>query len=91
MATKSGEGTVWTSYENDDKAFWRELRRGLVKEGYRSSVLHEHKHLIKKYVEELGGRGFFDKEEETLILEAGEDATTVEGYPENLETGRKRE
>jgi hypothetical protein len=69
IASKSSEGTVWTSYEGDDKAFWRELRRGLVKEGYRSSVLHKHKHLIKKYVEELGNRGVFDVEEDTLIID----------------------
>jgi hypothetical protein len=68
IASKSSEGTVWTSYEDDDKAFWRELRRGLVKEGYRSSVLHKHKHLIKKYVEELGNRGVFDVED-TLIID----------------------
>jgi len=34
--------------------FWRQLRRELVREGYRSSVLHKHKGLLKDYVEELG-------------------------------------
>ena len=85
MATKSGEGTVWTSYEDDDKAFWRELRRGLIKEGYPSSVLRKHRHLIKKYVVELGSRGVFDQEEDTLILEDGEDATPAEGGRESSE------
>jgi len=69
MAAKSGEGTVWTTYEDDDRAFWRELRRGLVKEGYRSKVLHKHKHLIKDYVEELGRRGAFDQDEHTLVID----------------------
>jgi hypothetical protein len=54
MTARSGDGTVWTSYENDDKSFWRQLRRELVREGYRSSVLHKHKGLLKDYVEELG-------------------------------------
>lgn len=69
IASKSSDGTVWTSYEDDDKAFWRELRRGLVKEGYRSSVLHKHKHLIKNYVVELGNRGVFDVEGDILIID----------------------
>jgi hypothetical protein len=62
MTAKNGDGngTVWTSYTNDDKTFWRELRRELVKEGYHSSVLHKHKNLLKEYVEELGSRGVFD-------------------------------
>lgn len=61
IAASSGEGTVWTSYADDDRGFWRELRRGLIKDGYGSSVLHRHKHLIKQYVEELGNRGIFDE------------------------------
>lgn len=65
MAASSGEGSIWSSYTDDDRGFWRELRRGLVKEGYRSSVLHRHKHLIKQYVEELGNRGVFDEGNDT--------------------------
>lgn len=76
MAAKNGDrnGTIWTSYTNDDKAFWRELRRELVKEGYHSSVLHKHKHLLKEYVEELGSRGVFDNmsDEESSEEEAEE-------------------
>ncbi|TVY58507.1 hypothetical protein LSUE1_G009277, partial [Lachnellula suecica] len=54
MAAKNGDGTVWTSYTNDDRSFWRELRRELVKEG-------NNKRLLKDYVEELGSRGVFDE------------------------------
>jgi hypothetical protein len=64
MTARSGNGTVWTSYENDDREFWRQLRRELVKEGYRSSVLHRHKGLLKSYVAELGQRGIFDQVDE---------------------------
>ncbi|KAF4634276.1 hypothetical protein G7Y89_g3837 [Cudoniella acicularis] len=64
ITAKSPEGTVWTSYDNGDKGFWRELRRGLVSEGYWSSVIRKHKHLIKDYVEGLGNRGVFDQEED---------------------------
>jgi hypothetical protein len=74
ITAKSEDGTVWTSYTNDDKTFWRELRRELVKEGYHSSVLHKHKRLLKSYVEELGMRGVFDDlvDEEGLVESADE-------------------
>jgi hypothetical protein len=49
-----------TSYTNDDKAFWKELRRELVKEGYSSTALEKHK-AIKDYVRELGTIGALDE------------------------------
>jgi len=69
MTAVSREGSVWTSYTNDDQMFWRELRRELAKEGYRSSTLQRHKRLITNYVEELGNRGVFDD-----ILDLEEDS-----------------
>jgi hypothetical protein len=83
MTARSGDGTVWTSYENDDKSFWRQLRRELVREGYRSSVLHKHKGLLKDYVEELGRRGAFDQ----VDSEKSEDEDEVEdgGSQESME------
>jgi hypothetical protein len=82
MAASSGEGTVWSSYTDDDRGFWRELRRGLVKEGYRSSVIHRHKHLIKQYVEELGNRGVFDEGNDASLHGEG-----VDEEKENLASG----
>jgi hypothetical protein len=72
MTARTGDGTVWTSYENDDQSFWRQLRRELVMEGYHSSVLHKHKGLLKDYVEELGRRGVFDQ------IDSGEDEAPEE-------------
>jgi len=90
MTAKSGDGTVWTTYEDDDKAFWRELRRGLVKEGYRSSVLHRHKHLIKNYVEKLSKREAFDQEDTLVVKDTNKveetDAAGKKDAPESLET-----
>jgi hypothetical protein len=63
MAIKDGDGTVFTSYTNDDITFWQELRRELVNAGYDSSVLQRHKHLLTTYIEELGSRGAFDHQE----------------------------
>lgn len=68
------EGSILTSYANDDKAFWKEFRRELVKEGYSSSVLRKHKTLIRDYVKELDDRGALD--EVSSLNEAGD--TTIE-------------
>jgi hypothetical protein len=64
-ASKSaaGEGSVWTIYENDDRAFWRELRRELHSDGFPWPALEKRKNLIKAYVKELGNRGVFDEDE----------------------------
>jgi hypothetical protein len=76
MTARTGDGTVWTSYENDDRAFWRQLRRELVEEGYHSSVLRKYKELLKDYVEELGRRGVFDQinSEEDEKIEGDEES-----------------
>ena len=60
MAKDRSEGSVLTTYPDDDKAIWKELRRELIGEGFSSSVIGKHKHLIKAYVEELGARGLLD-------------------------------
>jgi hypothetical protein len=49
-----------TSYSNDEPAFWRSLRRELVRDGYSSRKIHEYKNLILEYVRELGPRGVLD-------------------------------
>jgi hypothetical protein len=60
MQAKTKEGSIWTSYADDDKAFWRTFRRELVKEGFSSVFLRKHKSIIKEYLTELGSRGAFD-------------------------------
>ena len=62
MAGSNKEGSILTSYADDDKAVWREFRRELVKDGFSSSSLKRHKIIIKAYFEELGCRGFLDEE-----------------------------
>lgn len=76
LASQQGamkEGSVFTSYDNDDKLFWRELRRELVKEGFSSSTLHKYKSLIKDYVVELGNRGALDDPDQDLRLNSETD------------------
>lgn len=74
------EGSILTSYTNDDKSFWRELRRELVKDGFSSSVIREHKASIQSYVTRLGSSGALDdlppeiNKAELQNKEASEDA-----------------
>jgi hypothetical protein len=61
ITAQNRDGTIWTNYDNDDKSFWRQLRRDLINEGYHSKALVKHKELLKNYVAELGQRGAFDE------------------------------
>lgn len=54
------EGSILTSYGEDDKTVWKEFRRELLKEGFSSDELRMYKGLIKEYVIELGARGVLD-------------------------------
>jgi hypothetical protein len=60
LSREVGEGSVRSSHANDDKIFWRTLRKELVKEGYDNYTLQKHRRLIKAYVEELVNRGVLD-------------------------------
>ncbi|KAE9375795.1 hypothetical protein N431DRAFT_437288 [Stipitochalara longipes BDJ] len=63
LSAELGEGSVRSSYANDDKTFSRTLRKELVKEGYDNYELQKHRRLIKAYVEELVNRGVLDDQE----------------------------
>lgn len=56
-----GEGSILTSYTDDDKGFWKDFRRKMVKEGHTSRVIRKHETLIMNYVKELGDRGALDE------------------------------
>ncbi|EHL03761.1 hypothetical protein M7I_0113 [Glarea lozoyensis 74030] len=56
LSARTEEGSVWTSYADDDKMFWRRLRRGLYQEGYTDRELRKHEKLIMAYINELGER-----------------------------------
>ena len=68
LATERQEGSVLTTYTNDDRDAWRELRRGLVKAGFRDSLVRKHMDTIMAYVKELGDKGVLD---DTIDDEAG--------------------
>ncbi|KAL8860876.1 MAG: hypothetical protein Q9178_002631 [Gyalolechia marmorata] len=60
MATGGEEGSVLTAHTNDDRGAWRELRRQLLKAGFRDSLIRKHMDLIMAYVKELGDRSVLD-------------------------------
>ena len=61
IAKSNGEGSILTSYANDDKSVWKEFRRDLCRDGFSSSDLKKHRALIMAYIKELGDRGLFDE------------------------------
>ena len=74
LSASNREGSVLTTYADDDKAVWKEFRRELIAEGFSSSILRKHKQLIMAYINELGDRGLFDDEDPYGIEESSESA-----------------
>ncbi|KAL2046600.1 hypothetical protein ABVK25_011725 [Lepraria finkii] len=60
MSGNSLEGSVLTTYSEDDKAVWKAFPRELIKDGIRSSVTERYNEIIKAYVKELGSRGLLE-------------------------------
>ena len=63
LSATNREGSVLTTYADDDKAVWKEFRKELIGEGFSSTVIRKHKRLIKTYIKELGDRGMLDDED----------------------------
>jgi hypothetical protein len=62
------EGSLLTSYGDDDKDAWKELRRELHREGFEDSFIRENRHSIMDYVRELGDKGVFDEAEPSAAV-----------------------
>ena len=80
------EGSVLTEYADDDKAVWRAFRRELVKDGFSSDVVREHKDTIQAYVKELGSRGILDDEDlkdSGHVSEESEDREPTQATPQS--------
>ena len=63
------EGSVMTTYEDDEKEIWKQFRRELIGDGMRSSFVHKYKPQIRRYLRGLAETG---KLEENLPKELGE-------------------
>ena len=82
MSVKRHEGSVMTVYDDDEKAFWKDLRRGLVKDGFTSSKIRHYKDLIEAYVKELVDRGVFDDNFEGNPDSPSQEGDHTEGNPD---------
>jgi hypothetical protein len=63
------EGSIMTTYSDDEKDVWKQFRRELIGDGMKSSFVHKYKPLIRKYLKELAERGELEElplEDETL-------------------------
>ncbi|KAL2075385.1 hypothetical protein VTL71DRAFT_328 [Oculimacula yallundae] len=60
MAPPRREGSVLTSYEDDDREVWKQFRRELISEGFSSDVLQQHKDVLRAYIREIDQKGLLD-------------------------------
>ena len=72
LQARSRDGSILTSYAEDDKRVWKEFRRGLVRERFSSKVIEKHGKTIREYIMELGTRGALDN-----VLPDGDEAIPV--------------
>ena len=82
IASAHDDGTVLTVYSDDDTAVWKGFRRELIEDGFRSSVIEQHKGIIQAYVKELGSRGVLDEMnwQESGLLENGGISDESDGH-----------
>ena len=73
LASKDHEGSILTTYADDDKAVWRQFRRELRAEGFSSSVIREHGRVIKAYIKELADRGLLDEGDQGPLNTSNDD------------------
>lgn len=57
------EGSIMTTYSDDEKDVWRQFRRELIAEGFRSSEIHKLKPCIKLYLRVLAEKGLLEEAE----------------------------
>ncbi|KAF7190767.1 hypothetical protein HII31_07926 [Pseudocercospora fuligena] len=48
------DGSTMTTYADDEKEVWKQIRRELIRDGYNSKVVHRYKPQIKRYIKTLG-------------------------------------
>lgn len=57
------EGSIMTTYSDDEKDVWRQFRQELIGEGFRSSEIHKLKPRIVLYLKALAGSGLLEEAE----------------------------
>ncbi|KAK3686681.1 hypothetical protein LTR37_019561 [Vermiconidia calcicola] len=64
------EGSVMTTYEDDEKDVWRQFRRELIGDGMHSSMIHKYKPRIRRYLRELAENGDLEEKPVEDVLAA---------------------
>ncbi|KAF2182262.1 hypothetical protein K469DRAFT_587173 [Zopfia rhizophila CBS 207.26] len=59
----ASSSTALTTYDNDDKAVWREFRRDMISAGIRSGDIHKYSAALRTYLARLQREGLLDEEE----------------------------
>ena len=62
LRTGRYEGSVMTTYENDEKEVWRLFRRELISAGFRSDKTHRAKHQLRTYLRRMNDAGLLDED-----------------------------
>ncbi|ESZ96134.1 hypothetical protein SBOR_3485 [Sclerotinia borealis F-4128] len=71
------DGTLMTTYEDDDKEVWKQFRRELISEGFSSTVLQQHKDVLRAYIRQMEQDGLLVEEPPTSRM-----ASPVSPYSE---------
>ena len=74
LSSTSDRDSILTTYEDDDKAVWKEFRKELYQEGLSSAIIEKHKPHIKDYIRELADRDLLDDETSPGLEEMSEEA-----------------
>lgn len=77
MNTPGKEGSILTTYQDDDKAVWKEFRRELIWDGVSSDIIQKHKKTIQEFVKELESRGFLDEADPAPLDEDWEETGAI--------------
>lgn len=75
------EGSVMTTYSDDEKEVWRQFRRELVGEGFSSHSIRKFKTPLKEYLRRLDEDGLLGEEEPGDSADDGGDDTEIADEP----------
>ena len=80
------EGSVMTTYEDDEKEVWRQFRREMISEGFSSENFKKVRSHIRKYVKRMTEAGLLDEDvpKESEDDDRGPEDLTVTGLQEEL-------
>lgn len=61
IRTGSREGSIVTTYDDDEKEVWKQFRRELIGEGMKSSFVHKYEPQIRRYLKTLAQKGLMEE------------------------------